>query len=240
MISVAEAQTVTSATTTPAPAITKLSSASTTPGTWVSILGANLSRTQIFVDGKKVPLANLIFSDVLGKEVKYRVQDLAAGSHSLSVFDSATKLQSNSVSFTVNKTATSPAVAPLSPTLVKYVKVVGLDSGSIWRVGTEKAVTWLALGTGEIDILICSKTPVVCVQVANKTANDGSEVVKMPSTVKVGQSYAVVRKYKDDSVKGVSTNFNVATPSAFMRGRMQLASAWEAMQVFLTRIILGQ
>ncbi|MDQ5957738.1 MAG: hypothetical protein QG665_62 [Patescibacteria group bacterium] len=236
----AYAQTATSSSaTSTAPVLDKLSAMVATPGEWLVIFGSNLTRTQIFVDAKKVPLANLIFNDVAGKQVKYRVQDLSTGAHNVYALDKGGKLKSNTLSFMVNRTSTT-TVATSTPKLVKYVKIDKLDRGNTWRKGTEKKVSWLALGTGEIDILVCAKSGTPCVQVANKTANDSAEVVKMPSTVKVGNSYVVVRKYRDDTVKAASAGFMVSEPSAFMQGKMQLASAWQALENFLVRVAVGE
>ncbi|MEK7136329.1 MAG: hypothetical protein AAB821_01935, partial [Patescibacteria group bacterium] len=215
--------------------------ASTTPGTWTSITGSNLSRTQIFVDDKKVPLTNLLFSDALGKEVKYRVQDdLSAGSHGLYAFDANSKLKSQTIFFSVFRSPNVliPLVVPVIS--IKDVEVTGLENNNVWRTGVTKNITWTASGGGEIDILVCNRALVSCIQLVSKSKNDGTEAIKLLSTTQVGKGYVIVRKYRDDSVKALSADFTVSAPSAFMQGKMQLASAWQAFQNFLVRIAMGK
>jgi hypothetical protein len=234
------AQTATTSQALPTPVITKLSVTSATPGTWIVITGTGLSRTQVFVDSMRVSLANILF-DAAGKEVKYRVEDkLTAGDHSLYILDPQSKQSSRPVTFSVIKnTLAAPVVNP-PLTVIKNVKVGGLDKGKVWFTGTSKTVSWTAAGTSKIDILVCQRALGSCLQLVSKTANDGAETVKLLPTAKTGASYVMVRKYRDDSVKAVSADFTVSAPSAFSQGKMQLASVWQAIENFLAKVVAGE
>ncbi len=231
----ASAQVATSTATTSAPVIAKISPSPVVPNAWVVVSGAGLFQTQLFVDDKKVPLANLIFSDSSGKVIKYRVQDMLGVNHTMYALDPVSKQKSNTLAFVVNQSNITPSV-PSSAPVVKNVVVQSLGGGSVWQIGTEKKVSWQAAGTGELDILICSGVPTVCTQLISKTSNDGFEFLKLNTNIKIGKSYIVVRKYKDDLVKAQSLEFTVTSPSAFYRTKLQLASVLEGFQSLLLKL----
>ncbi len=90
LVSVISLKPATAATSAPRiDSLTNITVATSTyqSGHWMSIKGAQLQRSGFFVDKKKVPLANLIYSSGGGWEVKYRVQNLPAGQHSLYALD---------------------------------------------------------------------------------------------------------------------------------------------------------
>jgi hypothetical protein len=136
-------------------------------------------------------------------------------SGSLDIGISCTKGSSNTASDSVSLIVTD--VPPVTVTKTISNVVVNSLVNKVWYGGDSKNVSWQSTGlTGiNVDIIVCDYNG-LCSTVAYNTANDGSQAVIFPLSMKANEGkdyYVKVRKTGDNSISAQSADFIYGLPS---------------------------